>query len=111
MSRGRSGPHGVRASPSIKSAEAAFVGEFSSAKSRDLCLICCCICGVSCHCAGSGPKATSWAPPSGEATPDLGPLDATLADEEPVAWAEGCGAAFPQEHTGVDRGGAVRDRV
>ena len=29
----------------------------------------------------------------------------------PVAWAEGRGAAFPQVHAGVDRGGAARDRA
>ena len=28
-------------------------------------------------------------------------------EEEPVAWAEGRGAAFPQVHAGVDRGGAA----
>ena len=32
-------------------------------------------------------------------------------EEEPVAWAEGRGAAFPQVHAGVDRGGAARDRA
>ena len=36
---------------------------------------------------------------------------APAPDEEPVAWAEGRGAAFPQEHAGVDRGGAARDRA
>ena len=34
---------------------------------------------------------------------------APAPDEEPVAWAEGHGAAFPQVHVGVDRGGAARD--
>ena len=32
-------------------------------------------------------------------------------EEEPVAWAEGRGAAFLQVHAGVDRGGAARDRA
>ena len=36
---------------------------------------------------------------------------APAPDEEPIAWAEGRGAAFPQEHAGVDRGGAARDRA
>ena len=36
---------------------------------------------------------------------------APAPDEAPVAWAEGLGAAFPQAHAGVDRGGAARGRA
>ena len=36
---------------------------------------------------------------------------APAPDAAPVAWAEGRGAAFPQVHAGVDRGGAARDRA
>ena len=36
---------------------------------------------------------------------------APAPDEAPVAWAEGRGAAFPQAHAGVDRGGAARGRA
>ena len=36
---------------------------------------------------------------------------APAPDEAPVAWAEGCGAAFPQAYAGVDRGGAARGRA
>ena len=38
-------------------------------------------------------------------------MHAPAPDEAPVAWAEGRGAAFPQAHAGVDRGGAARDRA
>ena len=38
-------------------------------------------------------------------------MSAPPVEEAPVAWAEGRGAAFPQVHAGVDRGGAARDRA
>ena len=47
----------------------------------------------------------------GAATSDVLRSRAPAPDEEPIAWAEGRGAAFPQEHAGVDRGGAARDRA
>ena len=47
----------------------------------------------------------------GAATSNVLRSRAPAPDEEPIAWAEGRGAAFPQEHAGVDRGGAARDRA
>ena len=44
------------------------------------------------------------------ATSDVLRTRAPAPDEAPVAWAEGLGAAFPQAHAGVDRGGAVNAR-
>ena len=36
---------------------------------------------------------------------------APAQDEAPVEWVEVRGAAFPQAHAGVDRGGAARGRA
>ena len=47
----------------------------------------------------------------GAATSDVLRTRAPAPDEAPVAWAEGLGAAFPQAHAGVDRGGAARGRA
>ena len=47
----------------------------------------------------------------GAATSDVLRSGAPAPDEEPVVWAEGRGAAFPQADGGVDRGGGARDRA
>ena len=47
----------------------------------------------------------------GAATSNVLRSRAPAPNGEPIAWAEGRGAAFPQEHAGVDRGGAARDRA
>ena len=47
----------------------------------------------------------------GAANSDMLRTRAPAPDEAPVAWAEGLGAAFPQAHVGVDRGGAARGRA
>ena len=47
----------------------------------------------------------------GAASSSLLRTHAPAPDEAPVAWAEGRGAAFPQAHAGVDRGGAARGRA
>ena len=47
----------------------------------------------------------------GIAVSDMSRSGAPAPDEEPVAWAEGRGAAFPQADAGVDPGGAARDRA
>ena len=56
------------------------------------------------------PQGVMRAPPV-EGDGDVLRSRAPAPDEEPIAWAEGRGAAFPQEHAGVDRGGAARDRA